>query len=244
MGGLVQPIGKGLEALEGRHQRRIDLRNDPLCPRSCRIDDRCRVEIAATGIDDFEVEMRSRPLGVAGITHVRDDLTRRDSSTPLDPGSEGLLEPVGAVIGSGGVVVDVDVDVFPTIVVGQIQDVAPCRIVSHPRDHTIGSRHQGSHLGTEHVDADVAATAAAAGSPGIGPSDRVDRLHVNRQRDLGYEHRPGRAGVSPGANPRERGGQHQGDCGARAATHPPLPSTRGAIDDEPHIPLRHTTVTV
>src|SRR5699024_841412 len=115
---LVQRPDEGLLGADGAgdHERAGDALGR--LERLVRVDDR------AVGLVDLGVQVGAVVLGVARVAGVGDELAGLDGRAPLDAGAEDPLLRVGAVVGAGGVVVDVDVPVLPALGVAQHHVVA------------------------------------------------------------------------------------------------------------------------
>src|SRR5690606_12161305 len=148
----------------------------------------------------FEVEMGSAVLGVAGVAHPTDELTRLDRVSEAFPGAFGVrLHPgvddvrgdpeTETVVGSLGVVVEVQVTSLPAVVLDHeplMVDI-PIRGTlgvepSDCCDDTVGDGDDRGHLGAHDVDTLMRAGTSVAACPEVVEPGRVRTR--NREHEL------------------------------------------------------------
>ncbi len=109
-------------------------------------------------------------LGVAAVADEGDVLPAPHPVADREAGGEGVLEAVGAVVGPGPVVVDVEVGVVPAVVAPEVERVALGSVAQLDHD-PVDAGQEPTHLGGHQILSLVAAGAALApaGHPGVGP---------------------------------------------------------------------------
>ena len=138
-----------------------------------------RIDLGAIGTMQLEVNMGRCALGVSGVADKPDQLPGFDVHPACDPGCES---PTLAVVGAGGVVVEVDVVGGPPVVVLEAHGAAvPALLVVHPAHGAGGRGEHRRHLGAEDVGALMGpAATVATGTPGV----RIRMGIIDREHHL------------------------------------------------------------
>src|SRR5690606_36133580 len=157
-------------------------------------------------------------LGVAGVAHPSDHLAGGDPVTFLQVGPD--TDPV-AVVGPGGVVVEVDVEGRPSVVVADVDPVPGYAGVSGaPGDDTVGGRHHRLQVRGEEVVAHVEAPSPVPGrterrADVAGAEDREDQWVDERRVTRRLGRRRGGGGLGRRRGLRPRGGRRRCRGGGR-----------------------------
>ena len=162
----------------------------------------------------LDVQVGAGLLGVPGVAAPADELPGEHPAADLEAGRHAVGQRRPAVVGAGGVVVEVHVDGRPAgraAAVGRQHERA---LLAGQRGHDpVEGGHQRRHLGAHEVLPHVHPGAArAAGQPGVVVAGRADH-----GEDHGHDHRrPVEGGPGAGVD-LDRGGRGGPDDRSRAA---------------------------